>query len=379
MKRIKYNEVINDLKNHKLYLLTEEDQYKNTFTPLIITNGVYKILESYRTYSSKHAEPNWFSKNNPYIIYNINKYFEIYRNGDFTCISSVEDYIDRNSILSFRCNRCGQLIKTTWVSEAKSISDKYNSRHGITCERCDGINESLHALALKQIFMHECPTTVLEDRSCINPKTNTVMPTDIVNHDLKIAIEIQGQFHRFEQQKEKDLIKKNFWINKGYTFYDYSIDKVSVLDYIQLFFPNFISIPDYVDLNYSNKLNLDLIQSKINQNIRIADIARELNIKPHRIYDAIYNKKLYYPDSYNRKTTIPVVQLDKDGNLISEYTSFKEAEERTNIKSSLISSCIYYKHYYCKGFYWFYKTDYDNKTHNIPQGRKNKMKGNSDN
>ena len=90
------------------------------------------------------------------------------------------------------------------MSEQKAISDKYNSRHGITCDKCDGINESLHALVLKQVFMHEYPDTILEDRSCVNPITNAVMPTDIVNHKMKIAIEIQN--------KEKFLAKQRLFI-----------------------------------------------------------------------------------------------------------------------------------------------------------------------
>ena len=259
------------------------------------------------------------------------------------------------------------------MSEQKAIRDKYNSRHGITCDKCDGINESLHALVLKQVFMHEYPDTILEDRSCVNPITNAVMPTDIVNHKMKIAIEIQGQFHRFDNQKVKDKIKKNFWKNKGYSFYDYSIDKISVLNYLKLFFPEIEDIPEYVDLNYSNKLDFKTIQNKINQNIRVSEIAKELNINPHRIYDAIYDNKLYYPNSYNRTTTVPIVQLDKHNNLISEYSSFKEAETKNGIKSGLISSCIYYNNYYCKGFYWFYKKDYVNSTYIIPQNRTDKF------
>nr|DAX07971.1 MAG TPA: intron associated endonuclease [Bacteriophage sp.] len=373
MKKKTYEEILLDLKQHNLTILTPEIEYKNTYTPLIISNGTYKILETYRTYSGGYAEPAWFSKNNPYIIYNINKYFEINRENNFTCISDTADYVTRKSELLFKCNRCGNLIKAPWISELKAISDKYNSRHGITCDKCDGINESLHAMALKQVFMHEYPDTILEDRSCINPITATVMPTDIVNHKMKIAIEIQGQFHRFDNQKVKDKIKKDFWINKGYSFYDYSIDKISVLDYLKLFFPQVEDIPKYVDLNYSNKLDLEMIQNKINQYVRISDIAKELNIKPHRIYDAIYDNKLYYPNDYNRTTAVPIVQLDKYDNLISEYSSFKEAEAKTGIKAGLISSCIYYKNYYCKGFYWFYKDNYINHTYIIPQNRTNKF------
>ena len=88
--------------------------------------------------------------------------------------------------------------------------------------------ESSHALVLKQVWLYEYPDTITEDKSCINPLTNHPLPTDIVNHNLKIAIEIQSWFHDFKDQQEKDEIKRNFWINKGYSFYaldqrDYTI------------------------------------------------------------------------------------------------------------------------------------------------------------
>lgn len=373
MKKIKYTEIIRDLEKHGLMLLTNEAEYKNTSTPLVITNGVYKIVETYRTYSGKHAEPTWFSKNNPYIIYNINKYFEKNRCNNFICISSPNDYIDRETTLQFKCNRCNRIIKAKWMTEIKAISDKYDSRHGIVCKNCDGANESLHALALKQIYMHTYPDTILEDKSCKNPRTNTVMPTDIVNHRLKIAIEIQGQFHNRENQKTRDKIKKCFWINKGYSFYDYSIEKISVLDYVRLFFPRMKKLPEYVDLNYCSKINFDYVQKQLNQNIRVSQMAKDMGVSAHRIYDAIYSGKLYYPNNYNKKTTIPIVQLDKCGNLVARYSSFKEAEKSTNIKANLISSCLYYENYYCKGYYWFYETDYNNKTYHIPRCRTDKF------
>lgn len=64
------------------------------------------------------------------------------------------------------------------------------------CPFCSKFHlESYHASVLKQIFIHKYPDTSLEDRSCINPKTNRALPTDIVNHNLKIAIEIQSGYH----------------------------------------------------------------------------------------------------------------------------------------------------------------------------------------
>ena len=66
--------------------------------------------------------------------------------------------------------------------------DKYYKQ----CPNCNtNKTESNHASILKQIFIHEYPDTSIEDKSCINPKTKRPFPTDIVNHRMKIAIEIQ--------------------------------------------------------------------------------------------------------------------------------------------------------------------------------------------
>lgn len=142
------------------------------------------------------------------------------------------------------------------------------------CPNCDGRNESIHALVLKQLFLHNHPDTVVEDRSFINTNTGKACPTDIVNHRLKIAIEIQSQWHDFEDIKLKDKMKM-----------------------CKLFF-NIDSIPEYVNYDYSNKLNLKEIQSMLNNGNVVAEIASKLNVDKHRIYDAIHNKKLFYPKNY---------------------------------------------------------------------------------
>lgn len=145
-----------------------------------------------------------------------------------------------------------------------------DSQHrGITCSNCDGRTESLHALVLKQLFMHYYPDTELEEPSCINPETNCIMATDIVNHRLKIAIEVQGQWHRFNNQKKHDAIKKQFWLNKGYRFYDYEIDGATVLEYVKHFFPGLDEIPSWVNMEYSNKLNLIKIQQMLDDGMKV--------------------------------------------------------------------------------------------------------------
>jgi len=72
----------------------------------------------------------------------------------------------------------------------KYVLRKNDMHRGIVCSNCDERTESLHALVLKQLFVHYYPDTEIEEKSCINPETGRIMATDIVNYRLKIAIEI---------------------------------------------------------------------------------------------------------------------------------------------------------------------------------------------
>ena len=65
----------------------------------------------------------------------------------------------------------------------------------------------------------------------------------------------------------------------------------------QIFF-DIDSIPDWVNYNYSNKLNLKEIQQLLNNGLIVSEIAKQLSVDKHRIYDAIHNKKLFYPQNY---------------------------------------------------------------------------------
>ena len=141
------------------------------------------------------------------------------------------------------------------------------------------------------MFKYYYPDTIEEEKSCRNPITNKIMPTDIVNHNMKIAIEIQSEWHDNKYSKIKDAIKKEFWINKGYSFYDPDIRDYSVLEICQLFF-DIEELPDFINYNYSNKLNIKEIQSMLNEYVSIPQISNMLNINIHRIYDALYSGKI---------------------------------------------------------------------------------------
>lgn len=61
------------------------------------------------------------------------------------------------------------------------------------------------------------------------------------------------------------------------------------------------------------------------------------------------------PKAYNMKK---VVQCDMNGNYIAEYSSVKEAAEKTNINRPLISSAITGRILTAGGFIWVYKKDF---------------------
>ena len=235
---------------------------------------------------------------------------------------------------------------------------KDSDHNGLSCHNCDELLESVHAIVLKQLYVHYYPDTVIEDPSCINPSTNRVMKTDIVNHRLKIAIEVQGQYHDRASQKERDKIKKTFWLSKGYKFYDYKIDGISVIDYAKLFFPDLKEMPKWIKMDYSKKLNLVIIQDMLNEGMKVTEIAEKLNINAHRIYDAIHGNKLYYPQNYSKNNKRSIVMLSIDMGYIKEYPSFAEAERDNGMAKGLIASCVYTKSYYSSGYYWIPKDIY---------------------
>lgn len=319
----------------------------------------YSDVDGYM-YSAKikdifdHRRRNIVHPKNLYSIYNINRYL-VNSNIPFRCISSF--YINNITDLEFVCDRCGSHVMKPWINIHRNDRDK-QSRYHITCPNCDGRLESIHALVLKQIFKHYYQDTIEEERSCVNPSTGKVLPTDIVNHRLKIAIEIQSQWHDFPDQKVTDSYKKKFWLDKGYSFYDPDIRNYTVLEMCQLFF-DIDELPDYINYEYSNKINIKKIQDFLNDGMPVLDIADKLGISEHRIYDALHSGKLYYPDNYRNACFIPIVQLDMCGKFIREFDSINEANRLYGFKVGGISRALSLGRHYSNGSYWYYKDEYD--------------------
>lgn len=291
--------------------------------------------------------------NKDYALYNIQLFLDN-ENVPFQIISEQYEKVDEN--LQFKCKRCGEIVNAKWINICKKDN---KNRHHILCPNCDGRTESLHALVLKQMFLHEYPDSEVEERSCINPNTNKVMPTDIVNHRLKIAVEVQSQFH--DWMPERDKIKRDYWINKGYNFYDPDIRDYTILQMCQLFF-DVDKIPDYINYNYSNKLNLKEIQKLLDQNVPVHKIAEIQNVDPHRIYDNIRYGNLHYSSTYINDNFTPIIQCDKDGNVIGEFDSLADAARQTGVSNKAIGRALHMNRHYSGGSFWFMREDFNEET-----------------
>lgn len=310
--RIPFKKVVSLLKDKDLHPLFNEDEYigvRNTKLPIANSIG-YKALFTSEYLYRDNIEPAWFHISNPYTIENINLYLSNETNGEYECVSTV--YLGNKESITIFHKKCNRTFESKWINIYRKPSVKEPNRHGTRCPFCTGLRlQSLHAVVLKQLFLRLREGTVIEDQSCRNPATNCIMPTDIVNHKEKIAIEIQSWFHDFEDRKIKDEIKKKYWESIGYIVYTPDIRHYTVLEMAQIFFPNLDKIPDWVQYDFENKLDVDAAQELLNNGLLVTEVAQAMDVPSHRIYDAIHSKRLRYPDNYKNKNLIKVKHIDQ--------------------------------------------------------------------
>ena len=301
---IPYDHVISLVEQANLKPLFSQDNYINigSGSAVVENDCGYRSVLTY-DFVEHGKIPKWFHKSNPYTIYNINMFLNNTTDGEYQCVSNY--YTGQDGELEILHTLCGETFYTTWSNLNRKPSEIEPNRHGTQCPYCTGLRiQSLHAVVLKQLFQKLKSGTVIEDKSCRNPLTNYILPTDIVNHHDKIVVEIQSWFHDRLEQKVKDKIKKDYWESIGYTVYTPDIRHYTVLEMAQLFFPNLDKIPDWIHYNFESKLNTDIAQELLNNGLLVSEVAKEMGVSPHRIYDSIYNKNLVYPNNYKNKHLI---------------------------------------------------------------------------
>ena len=242
--------------------------------------------------------------------------------------------------------------------------DKYYKQ----CPKCNtNKTESNHASILKQVFLHNYPDTSIEDKSCINPKTKRAFPTDIVNHNLKIAIEVQSSYHDKPEKKKVDLFKKNYWLDKGYSFFDPDIRDYSILEMIQLFFPNIQKIPEYIDYNFSNCIDFTKVQTLLDNGYTISEISNLLKIQKGTIQGFITNKKVFLPKDYKEKVfnIRAVIQLSKNGEYINRFCSLSDMNKH-GYKVGTVNRVLKGTQKFAYDCYWVFEEDYISGNFKIP-------------
>ena len=309
--------------------------------------------------------PEKFFNSNIYSIRNINNLMNLERDGEYQCIS--KKYIDNTHQLKFQ-HKCGCVFKASLVEMQGKFSPNRKDKYYKQCPKCNtNKTESNHASILKQVFLHNYPDTSIEDKSCINPKTKRVFPTDIVNHNLKIAIEIQSSYHDKPEKKKVDLFKKNFWLDKGYSFFDPDIRDYSILEMIQLFFPNIQEIPKYIDYNFSNCIDFTKVQTLLDEGYFISEISEKLQIQKGTIQGFISNKKVFLPKGYKEKVynIRAIIQLSKNGEYINRFCSLSDMDKH-GYKVGTVNRVLKGTQKFAYNCYWVFEEDYLSENFKIP-------------
>lgn len=315
----------------------------------------YKYVTSYANLKKNHM-PFKFHKHNIYTIYNINRWLNKIGLSNYVCIDT--EYINNQSKLKFIHLSCNKIF---YLSLGK-LQRKINENGICVCPYCfKKKNESYHASILKQIFLHNYNSTVVEDRSCINFKTGRALPTDIVCYETKQVIEIQSEYHDQDYKKEIDKYKKNFWESKGFDVFTPDIRDYTIIELIQLFFPDIKTIPDYVDLKYNSKPDINYLQELLNSGLSTKEVSLESGIGVDSIRSYVFKKLLYLPNDYKRNilNQKEIVQLDKNGVLLNTFKTISEAD-RAGSKAGTIRRVLYKKQKYSYNCIWKFKDDYIN-------------------
>lgn len=308
---VPYNCVINLIKQAGLKPLFSEDEYTNIGrgSAVVENDYGYKSVLTYQ-FIEQGESPVWFHKSNPYTIENINVFLNITSNGEYECVSTK--YTGKNGDLEILHKICGKTFHTTWANLNRRPSAKEPNRHGTQCPYCTGLRtQSLHAVVLKQLFLKLREGTVIEDKSCRSPITNCIMPTDIVNHKDKIAIEIQSWFHDSPDKQIKDKIKKDYWDSIGYIVYTPDIRDYTVLGMAQLFFPELTKIPSWVQYDFELKLDVDRAQQLLDNGLLVSEVAEKMGKPLSTIYSAIYDNRLKYPEYYKNKNLVKAKHISQ--------------------------------------------------------------------
>lgn len=189
-----------------------------------------------------------------------------------------------------------------------------------------------------------------------------------MNHNLKIAIEIQSGYHDKPEKRVIDKFKKDFWINKGYKFYDPDIRDYSILEMVNIFFKEITEIPDYVDFDFSTNIDFNLVQQYLDNGYSIKEISNITGYGIGGIGSLRASKKIKLPDDYFEKilNIRSIVMLSKNGDFIRKFSSKSEADKK-GYKYGTISRVLSGKQKYAYDCLWVFEKNYIDGNYTVPE------------
>lgn len=274
----------------------------------------------------------------------------------FVKLKDGEKYITCDIKINHICSVCGN----DWLARPSQVLTGH-----IMCNSCARkYHESIHATLIKQVYKYHYKESLWEERIYINNGEN-YCDIDIVNHARKEAVEIDGVQHQrvsgwhklqakrlgvtpeeiLKQQQIRDMRVNEYFEKIGYRLIRINIEKLSPLEALQQLFPEYKSIPDWVD--FSNKKaskswDVSKAQELLNQYTPMSVIARTLGVSQALISKSVKNNVLIKPKEYltlnERAWDINIAQQ-----MLNEYISYKEIREKLNISEGSFRHALYCK------------------------------------
>jgi len=233
------------------------------------------------------------------------------------------------------------------------------------CKKCASkMFESVHATLIKQVYKHiygdDC---IWEDPVTIGDNTYEI---DIVNHERKEAIEVDGEQHNkinnfhvrsakknnttpeyeFEQQQIRDDKVDNYFLEIGYNLIRIQVDNNKTpIQALQEIFPQYDYIPNWIDFSGKitrHKWDVAKAQEMMNNNINRSEIARQLNIHQSSLNQAVAYGNLVIPEGY-KSLNVLYWDVNEVQTLLDQGKEVKEISKILNIKKTSIWSALYSK------------------------------------
>lgn len=227
------------------------------------------------------------------------------------------------------------------------------------CEDCAAqFSESEMATVLKQVLKQEFGA-ILEYDAGYRGVNGGISRYDIFISQFKTLIECQSEWHDLIDKAENDINKRIYAVTNGYNFIEIDNRDYTPLQAIQIFIPEMVNIPSYVDNkdNSRRSFSLEKAQKLLDSGYNYGGVASILGVRAATLRNTVNRGKLKLPDNYKNRRIQDniVIQIDVKGNIVGKYEVLSIQD--INIRSTIIQACTSRTHIY-SNYYWYYESDY---------------------